>query len=245
MANKKLFVANAETIELTTSKVNFFNAKREFSDKVVAIYTFDTHVTTKKSRTNKKIKSLQEDIQKLHELKDSYAKGTVKATSIKEDEIPQRILDKQAEIVALNKKLASDIEKLQEKYPEYDVADENLALAYKNYINGDISVDLYDRAFMEFFHAIGMQVNAQFLQEMKSVFGKKKASARTIVNSGNTVLTCAMSKTAFIKLLYAELAQRMMQAGTIKAIQFPQDVIKMYAPKKPTAKKATSKKASK
>ncbi len=62
--------------------------------------------------------------------------------------------------------------------------------------------------------------------------GVKMATARTIVNSGAKTWTKGRTKVDVLKTVYAIVAEYMVKANTLKAVDIPEDIRQAFAPKK-------------
>lgn len=69
-----------------------------------------------------------------------------------------------------------------------------------------------------------------------AITGDRRASARTIINSGATKFTQKRSKNDVLGLFYGRLSELMLEAGTLKPSEIPEDVRDQFAPKKKAKK---------
>ena len=150
--------------------------------------------------------------------------------------------EKQAEI----KKLEQDIEdtkaalkkNLEENATfDYTEADNTFYNSYKSAETDAAVVEAVEK----WFKGYNLEVaGTEFLADIiHAIAGERKAGASTIIKSGATQFTIAKrAKNDILCVFYGKLSEKMLEAGTLKATEIPEDIREMYAPKKKEQKSA-------
>lgn len=203
-----------------SKKTDFFQADRELSTRVAEFMRVNVWGITLRVRFKKEEEKI---LASLSALDNVEAEGGSRLFDESEaDAIRER----------LEKKLA-DLRKKYEKQAEEEArfkftdADKALFKAYK--------ADSLTSGIEEFFSNYGLNVSEDYalLADFnKALAGRRKASARTIVNSDGEQWTQARSRNDILNTFYAILSEKLLQAGTLKVTEIPEDVRDFYAPKK-------------
>ena len=111
----------------------------------------------------------------------------------------------------------------------YNEEDKTFYKEYKAATNNE-GIKKAVQTFCESYH---LQIaNTDFLDELTiCVSGVKKASASTLIKSGAKQFTQTRSKGDVLCVLYGRLAEKMIEAGTLKTQNIPADVRDAYAKK--------------
>ena len=200
-------------------KINLFNADREMSNRVVEFMEKNVWSIAERRRVKDEIATLQ----KKHEgLKKALA------SSLKED-VFKEMLDCEAKISALDSKLAEDLKGNKFEYSEADKA------LYKGYREGNLVFALRD-----WFKQYNLTVAESNLEKdlRDALGGKMPAGAGIIVQSCGSIWSADRTRSNFYKVFYGVLAEKMINAGTIKAVAIPENLREAYKkPEKKTEKK--------
>ena len=215
----------------TTNKVDLFQADKAMSERVAEFMRTKVWGITLKARCKAEIAKAEASIEGLRNLD-----GSVLADKGKDS-----IIALEAHITELNTKLA---EQLKEE-ATFDLT-ENDKTFYKAYKDATTESEVVE-AIIAWFAAYHLEVTKDsdiIALIAGAISGAKRASAKTIVNSGATqFVESKRTKTDIIGLFYGVLAERMLEVGTLKATEIQEDVREFSAPKKKVKKE--SKKESK
>lgn len=207
-------------------KTDLFKANREMSERVAEFMRTKVWGITLKARCQKEIKEAQTGIDGLKKLK-----GSILGENAHND-----IIALEAHITELNEKLKKQLE--EEALFEYTKEDGEFYKAYKNATNNTEVAN----AIIGWFKVYNLEVTSEndiVVSIMDAISGKKKASAKTIINSGaERFVEDKRTKGDIMGLLYGTLAERMLEVGTLKPTAIQDDVKEFYAPKKKDKKNA-------
>lgn len=206
-------------------KTDLFKANREMSTRVAEFMRTKVWGITLKARCQKEVKEAQTSIEGLKKLN-----GSILA-----EEGKKSILALEARITELNDALAKQLE--EEAKFEYTQNDKDFYTAYKNATD----ITGVAHAIIDWFKVYGLEVtgdNDIVISIMDAISGKKKASAKVVINSGATKFVDEKrTKGDVLGLLYGTLAERMLEVGTLKPVEIQSDVREFYAPKQKKEKK--------
>lgn len=207
-------------------KTDLFKANREMSNRVAEFMRTKVWGITLKARCQKEIKEAQDGIKGLEKLKGS----------VLEEESRKSIIALEARILELNENLAKQLE--EEAKFEYTQNDKDFYNSYKDAKDNTGVAD----AIIAWFKVYNLDVTGEndiVISIMDAISGKKKASAKTIINSGAEKFTeDKRTKGDVLGLLYGTLAERMLEVGTLKPTAIQDDVKEFYAPKKKETKES-------
>ena len=150
-----------------------------------------------------------------------------------ENKYVQEIEDIQAEIVELQTKYEDQRQK--EATFAYTDADKTF---YKLYEKAEDKESVLKAVRQWFAPYKLVDIEGSTLEESiyDAITGNRHASARTIINSGATKFTQKRSKNDVLGLFYGRLSELMLEAGTLKPSEIPEDVREQFAPKKKAKK---------
>lgn len=195
-------------------KVDFFQADKTMSTRVSYFMKVRISDVTRQTRYKKEIKDIEQKIENAPE----DLKGSILADRI--DELIEELINKKEVIKEEYKKLREEAEKFS--FNEADNA------FYKAYKNGNVEEGLTEWANYYNFNI----TDTTLLQELKMVVsGVRVATNKTIIKSGAKTFTQARSKQDVLKTLYSVLCEKMIEAGTIKPEQLPDDIVNFYSKK--------------
>lgn len=199
-------------------KVNMFTADKAFSDRVVEY--MHTQVWSAVIR------------KRLQVARERYAQKLENVENLDDSIITAEQIDAlKIKLVAELEQTEQDLAALAEKEQTFEYSEEDKTF-YKSY-KASTNNDDIKRAVQEFCEAYHLQIaNTDFLDELTiCVSGVKKASASTIIKSGAKQFTQTRSKNDVLSVLYGRLAEKMIEAGTLKPQNIPADVRDAYAKK--------------
>lgn len=150
--------------------------------------------------------------------------------------------EKQAEIEKLEQDITDTKEALKKNLEEnatfdYTEADNTFYNSYKSAETDAAVVEAVEK----WFEGYNLEVaGTEFLADIiHAIAGERKAGASTIIKSGATQFTIAKrAKNDILCVFYGKLSEKMLEAGTLKATEIPEDIREMYAPKKKEQKSA-------
>ena len=150
-----------------------------------------------------------------------------------ENKYVQEIEDIKAEIVELQTKYEDQRQK--EATFAYTDADKTF---YKLYEKAEDKESVLKAVRQWFAPYKLVDIEGSTLEESiyDAITGDRRASARTIINSGATKFTQKRSKNDVLGLFYSRLSELMLEAGTLKPSEIPEDVREQFAPKKKAKK---------
>ena len=203
---------------MAQKKVNMFTADKEFASRVNEFM----HTQVWSAVIRKRLQMAKEKYaQKLENLEN--LKGSIIT--------PEQIEALKVEFASELTKTEEDLQALADKERtfEYTKADNEF---YKEYKKAE-STEGIKSAVQSFCESYNLKIaNTDFLEELTIIIsGEKGASASTIIRSGATKFTQARSKGDVLKVLYGRLAEKMLEAGTLKPQSIPEDIREAYAKK--------------
>lgn len=201
-----------------TKKINMFKADRELSARVADFMTYHVSRITDTTRHDKTISGFRKDIASYENLR-----GSAHVTT---EQVDAMIADKVAEIEAENARY----EKAREEKARWQWAQEDVEL-YKA-INCREGVADAAVAWLNAWKLEADESTNIVRDIVDATKGRRKATARKIVNSGATTWTQDRTKADVLNVAYCVVAEYMIKAGTLKATQVPEDVQEWFAPKK-------------
>lgn len=201
-------------------KVDMFSASKAMSVRVVDYMHTQVWNVVIKARLRKAAEKLAQEIESAENLRGSAI--------ITEEQVDAIIAEKQAEFARTEEALQAELDK--EATFAYTGEDKAFYKAYKAAEGDEGKIKA---AIVEFCGAYDLKVEGtDLLAELADcVRGVKKASAAQIVKSGATQFTAARTKNDVLTVLYGRIAERMIEAGTIKPEKIPADVRAMYEKK--------------
>ena len=203
-----------------SKKVNMFQADKEFSARVNEFMRCKVWNITLKTRMRKEVEGLEVKIQNVESLRGSIIDDG--------DKIDQMKAAYREEIAATEKKYQEQLE--QEAKFDYTDADR---LFYKAYSAAKDTADVL-KALQEFCGTYGLTItDTNFEQELLDIIGGgARLGASAIIRSKATKFTKdKRSKVDVLTLLYGRIAEKMLEAGTLKPQDIPADIAKAYAKK--------------
>ena len=212
---------------MTKKKVDLFQADKAMSERVVDFMTKKVWSITLKVRCQAELEQLQKGVD-YHEYMIEH--GTE---------------EERAESAMKLEKINTDMQSVQEKYKKQ--IEEESAFEWinqdntfwKSYQKSETDEDI-KKAICQWFAPYKLyDISGTTLEEniFKAISGERLTTAKKLVNSGAKIWTSRRTKTDVMKTFYAKLAEMMIDAGTIKATNIPEDVQKYYAPKEKKNKK--------
>lgn len=201
-------------------KVDMFTADKAFSDRVVEFMHTQVWNVVVRSRLQK---AREEYAQKLENLEN------LKGSIITDEQIEALKTKYAAELQAAEEELDA----LAEKEMTFSHSEQDKTF-YKEYKEAGEDTDEIKKAIQKFCESYRLQIaNTDFLEELTfCVSGVKKAGASTVIKSGAKKFTQTRSKSDVLCVLYGRLAEKMVEAGTLKAEKIPADVRDAYTQKK-------------
>lgn len=214
-------------------KVDFFAADKTMSERVADFMQKKVWGITLRSRIKREITDLEGKIANLEKLRGSIfdevdADGNNKIDIQKE------------EYITLSEKKQKELEDQIEAEATFAYSDFDNEF-YKAYKKAEKNSDIVGAIATWFRHYNLDVVDAVIVTNiMDAIAGKRRNSAGALIRSGATKFNAdKRTKNDVVLLFYGELAEAMLQAGTLKATAIPEDVREFYAPKKKAAKKNT------
>ncbi len=201
MAKKNVFVSNAKEISIGTGKVDLATATAEFKEKV---QMFATGINALNDASLKFSECINTEKKAL----ENYEKGSY----VDSAEVERR----QALITEYTEKRDAVRSELFAKMPEFDKVDKNLYYAYRQYVTGEVGIEIYTRAFAEFLDNAGVVPATKGINFIMSKIGVNKASARAMCKNGGTVFTNAKGEKQFLDLVYRVIADLMTAKQILK-----------------------------
>lgn len=224
---KKTFVANESlTINTVRGKMQFNTATPEFRSAMQYRYDAECKIADLRSQCTSDIKTINAMI-------DFTKKQNYYSTTDIEK------YEKQIEDL---RKTLSDAEKeIREKAPAITEADENLFLAYRDYVNGEQNEyqSQYVRAFYEWATINGLNPSEETFKFIAKKIGMKKMSAKGIIKSNGESFTTNLSKSAFLGMFYAVILEILKSQNLLRSFTFTCDFANELV-KKAEAKKAAA-----
>lgn len=199
-------------------KLDLFKADKMMSERVADFMQKKIWGITLKARCKIEMQTLEDAIKGYEKLEGS----------ILIDDAPRLISEAQNEIARLKSVLAEQLK--DEATFSFTDNDKDL---YKLYKDGN-AID----GVRAWFKVYGLEVDNTELEKniLDAIGGKKRSSAKTIINSGATKFNDNLrTKTDILGLFYGELSEAMLKVGTLKPSAIQDDVRKFYAPKKKNA----------
>ena len=212
---------------MKNKKVDLFKASKDMSERVSDYMNKKVWGIVLKTR-------YQIELGKAENRKDFWTSENdrIKAET-GENKYAQEIENVKAEIVSLQAKY--DHQRQKEATFAYTDADKTF---YKLYEKAD-NKEAVLKAIRQWFAPYKLvDIEGSTLEEsiFDAITGDRRASARTIVNSGATKFTQKRSKNDVLGLFYGRLSELMLEAGTLKPSEIPEDVRDQFAPKKKAKK---------
>ena len=153
-----------------------------------------------------------------------------------------------ADIEALKTHIIALSEELKKKKEEeatfsYTEADKALYKSYKS----ATTMAMVHTAIEKWFSVYSLEVaGSDLINEIVSaISGEAPATNKEVINSGATKFNGKRRQGDFLKVFYGKLAEKMLEAGTLKATAIPEEVREYYAPKKKEGKKSKKNKGVK
>lgn len=207
-------------------KTDLFKADKAMSGRAAEFMRTKVWGITLKARCKAEIAKAEASIEGLRNLD-----GSVLGNKGKDS-----IMALEAHITELNNKLTEQLK--EEATFELTENDKTFYKSYKEAENESAVIN----AIIAWFGAYNLTVtgdNDIVISILEAISGKKRASAKVIINSGATkFVENKRTKTDVIGLFYGTLAERMLEVGTLKAEAIQEDVREFYAPKKKSKKNA-------
>lgn len=198
-----------------SKKVNLFDANKTMSERVSAFMRVKVWGITLKARLEKALRDGEARIEAF----ESLAKDTGKDYTEVIEDAKQVVEDAKAKYKAAVK----DAEKF-----EFTKADNDF---YKAYKDGKLEAGI-----IAWFKKYGLEVDGDtnlVQTEVEALKGARKLGGRAIVRANAEKFTDdTRTKNDILTVFYGKLAEAMLEAGTLKAEQIPEDVREFYAPKK-------------
>lgn len=204
-----------------TKNVDLFQADRKMAERVADYMQKKVWGITLKVYLKKEVEKLENSIKGLEN-----CRGSIVGTNV--DDAIGQLRNKIAEA---QEKTAKQIK--EEARFEWTDADNAFFKAYKS---ADTQAQIYT-ALEKWFATYHLEVANTKLEEsiVDAIRGERNATSRTIIRSGAEKFTeQKRTKNDVLKLLYGKLAERMLQAGTLKPASIPEEIREFYAPKKRT-----------
>lgn len=210
---------------MSTRKVDFFAASKDFSARVNEYMTATVWAAIINARYNAAIEKLNTRIENAESLRGSILDV--------DGHVDTLIASYNQEKVDLGKKHEDDLEK-QGRF----ALNESEKDFYVDYKNAKDDLGKISQAIVDFCAVYKLDVKGTDLLNdlVYAVSGRKAASGSKIIKSGATTFTTARSKNDVLRTLYGVLTEKMIQAGTLKIMDIPSDVRAMYDKKKKGAK---------
>jgi hypothetical protein len=204
------------------NKVDFFKADKEMSERVAQFMRVKVWNVTLKARLKKTISDCELKISNLEELAPSTGKDYTEDIAIMNGLIEQA---------------KADYDKAVKESEKFELT-ENDKTFYKLYADSDKDTI---QAIIHWFSKYNLEVDEDtniVLDIFSVISGGRRLTDRQIVRSNAEKFTDDVrTKNDVLTLFYGRLAESMMQAGTLKASEIPEDVREYYAPKKKNKKK--------
>lgn len=225
---KKTFTANENmVIDTVKGKMQFNTATAEFRSAMQYRYDAECKIADLRSQCTSDIKTIRAMID----------------FTMKQNYYSTADIDKyEKQIEDLRKTLADAEKEIREKAPVITEADENLFLAYRDYVNGEQNEyqSQYVRAFYEWATINGMRPSEETFKFITKQIGVKKMSARGIIKSNGEQFTTNLSKNAFLGLFYAVIIDILKKQNLLRSFTFTCDYANELV-KKAEAKKNNTK----
>lgn len=201
-------------------KANLFNAEKRMSERVENFM----YCIIWKEVINKRYKIERDKLEaKITFQFDLFAK----AQTNEERELAQNNINAlQEELATLMNKKKDQIER--EATFTWTQNDNNL---YNMYMIAEDTLGIR-KAIRQWFAAYALvNIEGTTLENdiLDSIKGKVSASGRNIIKSGGTQFTQKRKKNDILKTFYGKLAEHMLNAGTLKAQEIPDDIKNAYA----------------
>ena len=219
MSKKNIFITNAKEITIGKGKLNLLKASPEFKEKVQLFADGINAMNDKALYFSDCVKTARHSLE-------LYEKGTYVDGSVVESKL--------AEIAKYEEAAKTIRAEIFAKMPEFDKVDKNLYYAYRQYVNGEVELDVYVRAFAEWLDNSGIAPTDKGIDFIMSKIGVNKASARAMCKNGGTVFTNAKGEKQFLDLVYRIVADLMYAKQILKPF-----VYEFVIPDKKTAKAET------
>lgn len=221
-----------------TVRVDLFKAEKAMSERVSKFMNAKVWGIVYRKRAEQDIKAFEGSI----DAKKRFEGSILWAE--KEEEIKQLQKDIEDTKAAMKKNI--------EDNATFDYTDADNAF-YKAYKDAEEVAEIY-MAIINWFKGYGLELTMEHTIELEvddkkkevnfveyfynAIAGERKATASVIIKSGATKFTIAKRvKNDVLCVFYGKLSEVMLQKGTLKATEIPEDVREMYAPKKKTNKK--------
>ncbi len=202
------------------SKVNMFQADKAFSARVNEYMHCKVWSIVIKTRLRKQVEGLETSITNAESLRGSILDV--------DDHIDKLIAGYKAQIVDAEKQAKAQAD----KEAKFDYTDTDRAF-YKAYVAAKDVADVL-KALQDFCMAYHLSIrDTSFEQELLDIIaGGRKLGATQVIRSKATRFTSdKRAKGDVLNLLYGRIAEKMLQAGTLKAQDIPADIAKAYAKK--------------
>ena len=212
---------------MTNKKVNLFKASKAMSERVSDYMNKKVWGIVLKTR-------YQFDLAKAEKRQEFWVSENDRLKKeTGENKYVQEIEDIKAEIVELQTKYEDQRQK--EATFAYTDADKTF---YKLYEKAEDKESVLKAVRQWFAPYKLVDIEGSTLEESiyDAITGNRRASARTIINSGATKFTQKRSKNDVLGLFYGRLSELMLEAGTLKPSEIPEDVREQFAPKKKAKK---------
>lgn len=202
---------------MAVTKVDFFKADKEMSERVAQFMRVKVWNVTLKARLKKTIGACESKIANLEELAPSTGKDYTEDIAI---------------LNGLIEQAKADYDKAVKESEKFELT-ENDKTFYKLYADSDKDTI---QAIIHWFSKYNLEVDEDtniVLDIFSVISGGRRLTDRQIVRSNAEKFTDDVrTKNDVLTLFYGRLAEAMMQAGTLKASEIPEDVREYYAPKK-------------
>lgn len=216
MSKKNVFVSNAKEIKVGDGKIDLATATVEFKEKV---QMFATGINALNDASLKFSECINTEKRAL----ENYEKSTY----VDSAEVERR----KSVIADYEEKRDAVRAELHAKMPEFDKVDKNLYYAYRQYVTGEVGMDIYVRAFVEFLDNVGVAPAKKGINFIMSKIGVNKASARTMCKNGGTVFTNAKGEKQFLDLVYRVIADLMTAKQILKPYTYEYVIVDKKANK--------------
>lgn len=203
----------------STNKVDLFKADKAMAERVSKFMNAKVWGIVFRKRAEQDIKAFEGSIE---------AKKRLEGSALWEKA--------QAEIASLEQDIANTEEALKKNLEEnatfdYTEADNTFYNSYKSAETDAAVIEAVETWFKGYKLEVA---GTDFLADIiHAISGERKAGASTIIKSGATQFTIAKrAKNDILCVFYGKLSEKMLEAGTLKATEIPEDIREMYAPKK-------------
>lgn len=215
---------------MAKNKVDLFKADKAMAERVSKFMNAKVWGIVYRKRAEQDIKAFEGSIE---------AKKRLEGSALWE-KAQAEIASLEADIVSTKEALKKNLE--ESATFEYTEADNTFYNGYKSAETDAAVVE----AVEAWFRGYKLEVaGTDFLADIiHAISGERKAGASTIIKSGATQFTIAKrAKNDILCVFYGKLSEKMLEAGTLKATEIPEDIREMYAPKKKAEKKNAEKAA--